>query len=118
MAIISPLLFMCVIGLFVGGVLSFNRQQVAALAQEGARYASLRGPNYQKAHDKPMATESDVLNVIRSKAIGMNPQKFTCQLQWLSNNKLVRVVVSYDFKPPAYLPAMTLRSTSVEPVLN
>ena len=45
-AIVYSVLFQLLIGMIVGGLGVFRYQQVASLAREGARYASVRGTQY------------------------------------------------------------------------
>lgn len=47
-AVIYPVTFLLLLGLVVGGMGVFRYQEVAALAREGARYASTHGAQYRK----------------------------------------------------------------------
>jgi hypothetical protein len=47
-AIIVPVTFLLIFGLIVGGMGVFRYQEVAALARQGARYASTHGANFRK----------------------------------------------------------------------
>ena len=47
-AIVYPATFMLLLGLVVGGLGVFRFQEVAALAQAGARYASTHGNQYRQ----------------------------------------------------------------------
>jgi Flp pilus assembly protein TadG len=58
-AVILPVLFLLVIGMCVLGPGIFRYQQVASLAREGARYASVHGAQY--AAEQSVLTNSKVL---------------------------------------------------------
>jgi Flp pilus assembly protein TadG len=58
-AVILPVLFLLVIGMCVLGPGIFHYQQVATLAREGARYASVHGTQY--AAEQSVLTKSKVL---------------------------------------------------------
>ena len=45
-AIIYPLTLLLVLAIIIGGLGMFRYQEVASLAREGARYASVRGAKY------------------------------------------------------------------------
>src|SRR5262245_37729382 len=47
-AVVFPVFMILLLGLIVGGMGIFRYQQVAWLAREGARYASVRGADYKK----------------------------------------------------------------------
>jgi Flp pilus assembly protein TadG len=78
-AVILPILFLLVIGMCVLGPGIFCYQQVATLAREGARYASVHGAQY--AAEQSVLTKSKVLpadyaeiynNAILPRAVGMD----------------------------------------------
>ena len=119
-AIIFPLLFLLVLGLFVGGTGVFRYQEVASLAREGARYASVRGYKYQQVTGKPAATADDVFNnAISPRAVILDPSQLSYNVTWNPDNKqgsTVTVQVTYQWVPEAYLGGITLGSTSTMPV--
>jgi Flp pilus assembly protein TadG len=55
-AILVPVTFLLILGLIVGGMGVFRYQEVAALARQGARYASTHGANYRKDNGQPVGT--------------------------------------------------------------
>ena len=59
-AVVSSAALLFVIGLIVGALGVFRYQEVARLAREGARYASVRGDSYANATGRPAATPDDV----------------------------------------------------------
>ena len=56
-ALVFPALMIFLFGLIIGGLGVFRYQEVASLAREGARYASVRGTDYSSATGKPAATD-------------------------------------------------------------
>ena len=77
-AIALPLAFVLIFAVIVGGLGVFRYQQVAALAREGSRWASLRGAVYSQESGRPPATAADVYaNAIEPMAVGLDRTKIT-----------------------------------------
>ncbi len=78
-AIVYPLLFLVLLGTVILVLGVFRYMEVAALAREGCRWASVHGSQYAKDTGKPAATTSaDVYNnVIVPQAVGLNLSKLT-----------------------------------------
>jgi Flp pilus assembly protein TadG len=131
-AVVYPLTFLILLGLVVGGLGVFRYQQVAALAREGARWASVRGALYQQETGQPAATAASVYNaVLLPNAAGLDPSRLSHTVMWNTDNwpshltssngtvvgNTVTVTVTYQWLPEAYLLGpITLRSTSVMPM--
>jgi Flp pilus assembly protein TadG len=130
-AVVYPVAFLLLIAIVVGGLGAFRYQQVAALAREGARWASVRGGQYQADTGRPAATEADVLEqVVRAQAAGLDPSLLSCTVTWDASNwpsrvtgdngsatgNTVSVTVTYRWVPEAYLGGITLTSTAVAPM--
>jgi Flp pilus assembly protein TadG len=130
-AIVYPLTLFFLIGIAVGGIGMFRYQQVAALAREGARYASVHGKNYELDTGNPAATAQDIYdNAILTRAAGLDESQLSCAVTWSPNNwprnvtddtgaaqqSTVSVTVTYHWVPEAYLGGITLTSTSVVPM--
>lgn len=131
-AVVAPLLFLLLFGLIIGGLGVFRYQEVALLAREGTRYASVHGARYQTETGKSAATPDDVYkNAILPKAVILDPKYFTYNVAWDNPNKQpryvdanrnvktnrVRVTVTYQWFPEAYLfGPITLSSTSEMPL--
>lgn len=115
-AIVFPIFLLLVIGLVVAGVGVFRYQEVASLAREGARYASVRGAKYAFYTGQPAATKKDVLdNAILPRAIGLDVKKLSYDVTWNPDNQqgsLVTVTVTYRWVPEAIFGGMDLTSTS------
>lgn len=129
-ALVAPLAFLLVLGLLVGGLGVFRYQQMAHLAREASRWASVHGAQYAADTGKPAAAAADVYQqVIAHYAAALDPGKLSYAVNWntdnrqyrtqITNNKVVAVAntvtvtVSYQWIPEAYLGGITLSSTSV-----
>lgn len=102
MAIVLPPLMLMGIGLCVAELGVFRYHQVASLAHESARWASVHGKNYARRAKKPIASTNDILNnVIEPRATGLDLSKLTSVLEWNENFTAVTVTVSYQWTPEA-----------------
>jgi len=117
-ALIYPLTLLLILGILIGGLGMFRYQEVASLAREGARYASVRGAKY--AQTVPGATAADQNSVytdaVKPRLIMLDENKLTCTVTWPDgDNKQgshVKVKVNYVWIPESYLGGITLSSTS------
>jgi Flp pilus assembly protein TadG len=123
-----PIVFFLVFAIIVGGLGVFRYQEVAALAREGARWASVHGGQYQEETGQPAATPADVYtNAILPGAVGLDPAQLSYTVTWNQNNwplwvdedaevpigNTVTVTVSYQWFPELILVGpFTLTSTS------
>jgi Flp pilus assembly protein TadG len=94
MAFVLPIMFLILFGIVVGGMGVFRYQEVAALAREGARYASVRGTEYVRNNPgATAATQEDILqNVVRARAAGMDLSRLSCTVTWDQTNAPATVV--------------------------
>ena len=119
-AVVFPLVFLLLFGLLVGALGVFRYQEVASLAREGARYASVRGHEYELRTGRPAATAADVFNnAISPRAVILTPSQLSSSVTWNPDNQqgsTVTVKVSYQWVPEAYLGGLTLSSTSTTPI--
>ena len=117
-AIIYPLTFLLILGLVIGAMGVFRYQEVASLAREATRYASVHGTKYQQVTGKPAATATDIHdNVIVPRAVALDPSKLTYTVTWSPDNKpgsTVSVTINYNWVPEAFLPVLNLSSTATE----
>jgi Flp pilus assembly protein TadG len=132
-AITCPIVFFLVFAIIVGGLGVFRYQQVAALAREGARWASVHGGQYAKETNQPAATPADIYaNAIAPSAVALDPSKLSYAVTWNRNNwplwvyndaeqpigNTVTVTVTYQWIPEMYLAGpYTLTSTSTAQML-
>src|SRR5262249_13608360 len=135
-AIVYPILLLLLIGVVVVGLGVFRYNQVASLAREGARLASVRGAQYAKETGKTAATATDIRDYILSKAVGLDTSAttLTVDVSWANTDtngqhwptytdagskktNTVTVTVTYTWMPEMYLAGpITLKSTSVMPM--
>ncbi len=119
-SLVYPVLFLLLIGVIVGGLGVFRYQEVASLAREGARYASVHGAMYEFSTGHAAATPTDVYNnAIKPRTVSLDPSKLSYSVTWNTDNRqgsTVQVIVSYQWIPEAYLSGITLSSTSVMPM--
>ena len=127
-AIAAPIAFFLILAIIVGGLGVFRYHQVASLAREGSRWASVHGGQYEKETGLPAATPEDVLNtVILPAAVTLDPDLLSCEVTWDESNKPLQVIddvqnpfgntvtvtVSYQWFPELYLIGpINLTSTS------
>jgi Flp pilus assembly protein TadG len=144
--IVLPAVFLFIIGMCVIGLGIYRYQQVASLAREGARYASVHG-----SLGGPAMAADIYNNAILPMAVGLNTSSLTYQVQWGTSvgsvggslvwtswdsssktptsynptstppgaplDNAVSVTVSYQWTPELYLTGpINLTSTSVMPM--
>ncbi|MFL5240483.1 MAG: TadE/TadG family type IV pilus assembly protein [Gemmataceae bacterium] len=117
-AVIYPLTFLIILGLLIGAMGVFRYQEVASLAREASRYASVHGSKYHQVTGKAAATAVDIHDsVIIPRAVALDPSKITYSVTWSPDNKpgsTVSVTVNYSWVPEAFLPILNLSSTATE----
>ena len=117
-AIVYSVLMMLILGTIVMGLGVFRYQQIASLAREASRWASVHGPTYQSENNNAAApTDADVTNATVGKAIILTTSalKFDLDQAQLLNGT-ASVKVTYTWTPEAYFSPITMSSTSVMPV--
>jgi len=121
MALVAPALIILILGLVISSFGVFRYQEMAWLAREGARYASIHGAQYQSSTGLAAATSSDVFNnAIKPRMAGLDPNQFNYTVTWNPNNKqgsTVTVTVTYKWVPEAFFSGVTLSSTSTMTVV-
>ena len=113
MAIILPVFVLLLIGLCVAGLGVFRYHQIAALAHESARWASVHGREYSKRTGKPVATSDGIYqNVIKNRAVALDMNKVSYDVKWDANLASVAVTVRYQWTPEAFFAPLTFSSTA------
>ena len=86
-AIVLVVLFLLFIAFYVGGMIVFRHQQVASLAREGARWASVRGADYtlDTLSDGVSAAQIREAGVLPF-AAGMDPANVTVDVEWIDKS--------------------------------
>jgi Flp pilus assembly protein TadG len=130
MAAVGSVTLLILFGLLIGGFGIFRYQQVARLAREASRWASVHGTQYAKDTNNTAATAQDVYdNAIAPNATGLDPAQLTYSVTWNADNNpthtatvngqqvqvanTVTVTVNYQWIPEAFLGGVTLSCTSV-----
>src|SRR5579875_1454482 len=116
--VVLPTLLFLIIATVVGGYGIFRYQQIAMLAREGARYASVHGGQYQQETGNSAATPQDVYNnAIVPYATNLDLSQLSYSVTWNANNmpysvnndyetptnNTVTVTVYYNWFPEAFL---------------
>ena len=129
-AIVAPVVMLFMYGLLIGGLGVSRYEQLAYLAREASRYASVHGAQYATETGQPAADSASIYNtIIRPRAIGLNLSKLTWSVRWNTSNaqthtvvvggvdtqvqNTVTVALSYVWIPEKYMPQKTMHSTSV-----
>jgi Flp pilus assembly protein TadG len=129
-AVVAPVTFLLLLGLLIGGSGVFRYQQVARLARDASRWASVHGTDYAKDTKDPVATAQDVYDkVIAPNAVGLDLSQLSYSVAWNTDNSpyhvvtvnnqpvkvanTVTVTINYNWIPEAYLGGVTMTSTSV-----
>lgn len=82
-AVVLSVLFILILGMAVTGLGVFYYQQVASMAREGARYASVHGAYFSRATGQPRATAATIYaNAILPKAVGLDPSRISYSVTW------------------------------------
>jgi Flp pilus assembly protein TadG len=111
MALIAPIVFLLLIGLIVGGLGVFRYEQVAMLAREGARWASVHGPECERVtHAAPITDDDVYTNAIAVRAVGLDASALSYDLAWDTERATVAVTVRYLWLPEALFAGGTLSS--------
>jgi Flp pilus assembly protein TadG len=127
-AVTCPIVFFLVLATMIGGLGVFRYQQMASLAREGARWASVHGGLYEKETGQPAATAADVYNkAIVPAASTLNLNYVSYEVTWNTSNmplsvhedvqtpkgNTVTVKVTYQWFPGLFLVGpYTLTSSS------
>jgi len=121
-AVTYPVTILLLLGTVTLGLGVFRYQQIQALAREGARYASVHGPQYASDTGNAYATSATVLSFVETLAVGLQTNNLTCTVTWnptpptTSTPSTVSVQLSYNWVPEGYFQPLTLTSQSVMPV--
>ena len=115
-AVVYPVTLLLLIGTIVLGLGIFRYEQVQSLAREGARYASVRGPDYvASGTGTSMASTSDVMNYLNTNGFSTGLSGLACTSVSYSSATLpctVSVTLTYAWNPEVYFKSMTWTVTS------
>jgi len=138
-AIIYPLTFLLLIGLLVGAMGIFRYQEMASLSREAARYASVHGTDYAKDTGTTAPTPEQIYQeVVVKRAVSLDLKRLSYSIDYydkdgapssnsptsikVENNIVqsytnkVKVTLTYQWIPEAFLGGITLTSTAEMPM--
>src|SRR5215510_7946720 len=96
-AVTCPIALFLIFATIIGSLGAFRYQQVAALAREGARWASVHGSDYERETNNPAATAADVFNTaISPSAVALDPNRLSYSVTWNSSNEPLTTNGSYE----------------------
>ncbi|HZW30873.1 MAG TPA: TadE/TadG family type IV pilus assembly protein [Isosphaeraceae bacterium] len=116
-ALVSPLVILLLMGMLLMGLGVFRYQQLQSLAREGARYASVHGPQYASENNTSQASTSTVLSYVDGLAVGLGG--LDCTAVTYSASSLpctVSVTLTYTWTPGRLFSPTTWTVTSTMPV--
>jgi Flp pilus assembly protein TadG len=118
-AIVLPVALVVLMAIVSGALAVFTYQQVASLARDGARAASVHGHEWSQSTGNAAWTATDVYNnAISPQMINLDPSNLTYAVTWNSSNyqgNYVTVTVTYQMSVPIY-GTLTLNSTATQMV--
>ena len=86
-ALVYPIVFMIVFGIIIMGLNTFRYHQVAHIAREASRWASVRGGQYEKETGNLAATPSDIFReVILPHSGGMHQSDIGYTVTWSNDD--------------------------------
>jgi Flp pilus assembly protein TadG len=98
-ALASSVLLLLILGTMQFGLAIWNYNTIASLAQDGARWAAVRGTNCTSPCVK--ATSDNVRTYVRGRVLGMSPASVSVDTTWPDGDNgvgnTVQVRVSYSF---------------------
>ena len=130
-AVVLPILIFLILATIVGGYGIFRYQQLAMLAREGARYASVHGGMYQSETGNADATPQDVYTNAIVPYATLDLTQLTYSVVWNTDNmpysiatdyetptnNTVTVTINYTWMPEVFLVGpIVLSSTSTVPM--
>jgi len=129
-AVVGSATFVILLALVIGGLGIFRYQQVARLARDASRWASVHGTQWAKDTNSTAATAQDVYNqVIAPNATGLDLSQLSYTVTWNQSNSpyytttvngsqvrvanTVTVAITYQWIPEALLGPITVGSSSI-----
>lgn len=119
-AVVYPVAITMILLTIITGLGMYRHQEVAYLAREGARWASVHGPKYQTDQNAAAPTATDVMtNAINSKLVAITTSQLTPTLTWnvAATPPTITFKLNYTWVPGAYhtiIGTKTFTSTSTQ----
>jgi Flp pilus assembly protein TadG len=118
-AIVLPVVMFLTLGTCTAGLGIYRYQQVATLAREGARYASVHGGQYATDTGNSVPSSSTIFtNAIQPLAAGLNSNNLTYSIQWGTATSGSWVWSSWDSVTPYPTSANPNSDPPGEPIYN
>jgi Flp pilus assembly protein TadG len=118
-AVVMPLILMLILGTCIIGLGIFQYQQVATLAREGARYASVHGSQYVAVTGNSAMTAANIYtNAILPLAVGLNTSNLTYTIQWGTQASGTWAWTSWDSSSQTPTSYNTQSTPQGEPIYN
>jgi Flp pilus assembly protein TadG len=143
-AIVLPVFLFLLLGLIVGGMGVFHYQQAACLAEEAARWASVRGGDYQKDLNQSSPTQDQIFQqAVLPLAVSMDTSQLSLDVQWVNQaantvqawdtaslavksvtaqgeyvTNTVRATITYNWSPGLFLGPVSITSVCEAPMSN
>ena len=117
-AVVLPVLLVFMLGLIVGGLGIFRYQEVAMLAREGSRWASVHGATYQSEAGLTSAVTADDVykNAMKPLAVALDSTKLSYTVTYNPDKyppmSTVTVTVTNKWFPEVYLAGPIILSCS------
>jgi Flp pilus assembly protein TadG len=118
-AVVLPVILLLLIGIMSGAIMIYTADEVSNVSRDGARWASVRGTDYQRNTGRPAATAADIQAYVMQQPVMLDPSQMTVTVTWQGNNRPgqnVTVAVSYNFPGLGIFGAQTFNSSSTEMV--
>ena len=116
-ALVYTVLFLLILGTIVMGLGVFRYQQIASLAREASRWASVHGSTYQSETNTTAPTDADTKAAIVGKAVILDTTALQVDLdQSQMTSGVASVTVTYTWTPEAFFAPLTMTSRAVMPV--
>src|SRR5690242_4560326 len=99
-AIVVPVLLLLLYCLFCGAIMVITVDQVDTAAREGARWASVRGKQYEFETKNTAASASDISDYTKTQPVTLDTSQMTVTSSWNTNNRpgnYVTVQVTYNW---------------------
>jgi Flp pilus assembly protein TadG len=118
-AVVLPVSLMLIIGTYVMGLGFFRYHQVATLAREGARYASVHGSQYATVTNNSAMTAANIYtNAILPMAVGLNTSNLIYTIQWGTKASGSWVWTSWDSSKTDPISPIPNSSPANQPIYN
>jgi Flp pilus assembly protein TadG len=118
-AIVLPIVIVVVIAIASGAYAVFTYEQIASLAREASRYASVHGQYHAQDTGTTATTATKIYqNAILPRVVNIDPTKLTYSVSWnpdQKQNSYVTVTVTYTTSVPIF-GNLTMKSTSCSPI--